>query len=108
MAFEVFLTDDAVLDLEDIYGYIAEHDTPQNADYVLDRLEKVITSLSDFPKRGAYPSELIALGIRDYRQVYFKPYRVIYRVSGKVVYVYVIADGRRDMQSLLQRRLLSA
>ena len=108
MAFEVLLTDDAVLDLEDLYSYIAEHDTPQSADYVLDRLEKTILSLAEFPKRGPYPPELIALGIRDYRQVFFKPYRVIYRVMDKAVYVYVIADGRRDLQSLLQRRLLNA
>jgi toxin ParE1/3/4 len=29
-------------------------------------------------------------------------------VIGKQVFVYVIADGRRDMQSLLERRLLGA
>jgi len=50
--------------------------------------------------------ELIAPGIRDSRQTAFKPYRVIYRVIGQKVYVYLIADGRRDMQSLLARRLL--
>ena len=32
----------------------------------------------------------------------------IYRVMVEKVYVLVIADGRRDMQSLLQRRLLQA
>jgi toxin ParE1/3/4 len=46
------------------------------------------------------------LGIRDYREVFFKPYRVIYRVMGDTVYVLLIVDGRRDMQTLLQRRLL--
>ncbi|MQM32201.1 MAG: plasmid stabilization protein, partial [Candidatus Accumulibacter phosphatis] len=52
--------------------------------------------------------ELVALGIRDYRQAAFKPYRVIYRVMGQKVFIYVIVDGRRDMQSLLARRLLGA
>jgi toxin ParE1/3/4 len=51
---------------------------------------------------------LLALGIRDYRETFFKPYRIIYRVEGKRVYVYLIADGRRDMQSLLERRLLES
>ena len=46
--------------------------------------------------------------IKDYRQVFFKPYRLIYRVMGRDVVVLVIADGRRDMQSLLTRRLLGA
>lgn len=45
--------------------------------------------------------------MREFRQVNFKPYRLIYRVVGNDVIVYIIADGRRDMQSLLERRLLS-
>ncbi|MBP6724717.1 MAG: type II toxin-antitoxin system RelE/ParE family toxin, partial [Halioglobus sp.] len=60
------------------------------------------------PQRGAYPKELMAIGLREYREIFFKPYRIIYRVMDKKVYVMVIADGRRDMQALLQRRLLQA
>jgi hypothetical protein len=37
-----------------------------------------------------------------------KPYRLIYRVHSKQVIIYVITDGRRDMGSLLSRRLLGA
>lgn len=37
-----------------------------------------------------------------------KPYRLIYRIVGEAIVVYLIADGRRDMQSLLARRLLGA
>lgn len=106
MSFEVLLTADAYVDLEDIYTYISENDSPTKADYVLDRLEEQFLSLSEQPKRGAYPKELLTLGIREYRQVFFKPYRIVYRVIDKNVYVYLIVDGRRDMQSLLQRRLL--
>jgi toxin ParE1/3/4 len=47
------------------------------------------------------------LGIREYRQSFFKLYRVIYRVIGEQVIIYLIADSRRDMQSLLSRRLLN-
>lgn len=104
--YEVLLTRGAEQDLESIYDHIAEFDCKANADNVLDRLVEVVESLAAFPERGAYPKELIALGIRDYRQTTFKPYRVIYRVMGQKVVIYVIADGRRDMQSLLARRLL--
>lgn len=106
--YEVLLTQGAEQDLESIYDYIAEFDCKANADYVLDELLKVVDSLSTFPERGAYPKELVALGIRDYRQTAFKPYRVIYRVIDQRVFIFVIADGRRDMQSLLARRLLGA
>ena len=105
---DVLLIDGVEQDLESIYDYIAEFDCRANADHVLDRLLEVVESLSTFPERGAYPKELIALGIRDYRQTAFKPYRVVYRVIGQKVYIYLIADGRRDMQSLLARRLLGA
>ena len=103
---KVLLTDDAVRDLEDIDDYITKHDSPENADYVLGKIEEIVLNLSEMPERGTYPKELSGLGIREYREVFFKPYRVIYRVLDKSIYVYVIADGRRDMHTLLGRRLL--
>jgi toxin ParE1/3/4 len=106
--FEVLLTEGAEQDLEAIHDYISEFDCVANANYVLDKLMDVVESLSKFPERGSYPKELVGLGIKEYRQTFFKPYRVIYRVAGSQVIIYLIADGRRDMQSVLARRLLGA
>ena len=108
MPFRAMLTNDAARDLEELYDYIALHDAPRKADYVLDQIEKAFSKLSEFPERGAYPKEMLTLGIREYRQIFFKPYRILYRVMEKNVYVLLIVDGRRDMQSLLLRRLLDA
>jgi toxin ParE1/3/4 len=108
MPFRVLLTNDAARDLDELYDYIALHDAPRKADNVLDQIEKDFSKLSEFPERGVYPKELLTLGIREYREIFFKPYRIIYRVMEKNVYVLLIVDGRRDMQSLLQRRLLDA
>ena len=105
-AFEVLLTADAEADLEDLFDYIAAHDSPIAANRVLDRIEKGLASLRSMPERGSYPKELLALGICDYRQIFFKPYRLIYRLVNAKVYVYLIVDGRRDMQNSLARRLL--
>lgn len=107
MSYKVLLTHSAERDLEAIYDYIAENDTQANADYVLGKLMEVAESLAAYPERGSYPKELLALGIREYRQAHFKPYRLIYRASSKQVIIYLIADGRRDMQTLLARRMLS-
>ena len=106
MSYKVLLTHGAERDLEAIYDYIAENDTQVSANYVLDKLMEVAESLADYPLRGSYPKELLSLGIREYRQAHFKPYRLIYRVSGKQVIIYLIADGRRDIQTLLTRRML--
>ncbi|ODV03126.1 MAG: plasmid stabilization protein [Rubrivivax sp. SCN 70-15] len=106
--YEVLLTQGAEQDLESIHDYIAEFDSVANANHVLDRLMEVVEGLAQFPERGNYPKELVALGIKEYRQTAFKPYRVIYRVIGSRVVIYLIVDGRRDMQSVLARRLLGA
>jgi toxin ParE1/3/4 len=108
MSFVVLMTDDAARDLDELYDYIALYDAPGKAEHVLRQIVKAFTSLPESPKRGAYSKELLALGIREYREIFFKPYRIIYRVVNKKVYVLLIADGSRDMQTLLQRRLLGA
>ncbi|WP_028453003.1 type II toxin-antitoxin system RelE/ParE family toxin [Chitinilyticum aquatile] len=106
--FEVLLTEGAEQDLEAIHDYISEFDCVGNANYVLNELMDVVDSLSKSPERGSYPKELVGLGIKEYRQTFFKPYRVVYRVIGNQVIIYLIADGRRDTQSALARRLLGA
>ncbi|MFN5268509.1 MAG: type II toxin-antitoxin system RelE/ParE family toxin [Burkholderiales bacterium] len=104
--FEVLLTQGAEQDLEAIYDYICEFNGVASANYVLDALMDVVENLSRLPERGSYPKELVSLGIKEYRQTYFKPYRVIYRVADNKVIIYLIVDGRRDMQAVLARRLL--
>jgi toxin ParE1/3/4 len=75
---------------------------------VLDRIGQDIATLADTLQRGAIPAELGVLGIRTYRELFFKPYRIVYRVLPDAVVVFLIADGRRDLRTLLQRRLLEA
>ena len=106
MAFKVVVTEDAERDLEDIVTYVAKHDSPASAEHVLNRILEVGDNLTVAPTRGAPPKELRALGDKEYRQIFFKPYRLIYRVVGQQVVIYLIADGRRDLQTLLARRLL--
>lgn len=106
--YEVLLTRGAEQDLEALYDYIAEFDCPENAARLLDQLMAVVESLEAFPESGSHPKELLALGIREYRQVVFTPYRVICRILGQQVVIFLIADGRRDFQTLLERRMLRA
>jgi toxin ParE1/3/4 len=106
MRFQVVLTEDAERDLQDLIAYVAKHDSPASAEHVLSRILEIADSFVASPTRGSQPKELRSLGDQEYRQVFFKPYRLIYRVVGQQVAIYLIADGRRDMQSLLARRLL--
>lgn len=108
--YAIELTAGAERDLDDIVAFIAKNDSPGKASALLDRLLATAETLGMAPQRGSVPRELQALGMREYRQTMFKPYRLIYTGQEQprpVVFVAVIADGRRDLGALLQRRLLS-
>ena len=104
--YAVELTEHALLDLDDIADYITSHHGEERAEHVARGIEKAYASLILFPNRGAYVRELLETGNRDFREVYFKPYRIIYRMHERKVVVFLIADGRRDMQTLVTSRVL--
>lgn len=106
MSFSVRITSAAWRDLEEIHGWIAEHDSVESAGYVLDRLWEAAEGIAAMPHRGTRPKELPAGMEAEYRQVFFKPYRVIYVVRRNEVVIHLIADGRRNLHSLLLRRLI--
>lgn len=104
--FRVVFTNHANADLLSIYRYIRKNDSPTKAEGVVDNIENVIRKLEELPERGNVPHELLGISSRDIREVNFKPYRIIYRIAGDTVIIHLIADGRRDLQALLEQRLL--
>ena len=106
MPFDVVVTAGAERDIEDIVRYVADYDGSIHAERVLAAFELACGRLGSFPERGNAPKELQIVGIKEFREVHFKPYRIIYCVDGKTIIIVCVADGRRDMQSLLQRRVL--
>jgi toxin ParE1/3/4 len=104
--YEVRLTEVAEADLESLYKYVLTTRSDEIADDLLNRIDQAIESLQMFPERGAYPSELANTGITEIRQLVYWPYRIIYEVFGRKVEILAIVDGRRDMRSLLQKRLM--
>src|SRR5262245_14232426 len=107
MIYHVRLLKDAEEDLFEIVTYVEAHDSPLNAERLLANLERTCQSLQDLPERGRVPPELKAIGVSEYREVFFKPYRIIYRMQGTTVFIYAILDGRREITDLLHQRLLS-
>lgn len=105
MSFSVKLTAAARRDLFRIYDYIYDHDSPESAEYVLTKIEDQLSALSELPTRGAVVPEMSRLGDTRFREVFFKPYRIIYEVESDIVVVYMIADGRQNMERILLARL---
>lgn len=92
-------------DLEGIVAYLADR-SPQAALATLDRLEARAKSLTTLADRGRVVPELRRLHIRQYRELLVPPYRVIYRVSGALVWVLVLVDARRNLEDVLLDRLI--
>ena len=78
----------------------------KKAENFIDNLEKTCSTLITFPNRGNIPPELERLGIFEYQEIHYKPYRIIYQIIESIVYIHCVLDGRRNLQQLLQERLL--
>lgn len=101
-------------DLRDIADYVREADSPGAAAAVARGIAKTIRELAILPGRGSVPRELEHLGRAGAcRQVFFHSYRIFYTFDetggagaiGAEVEVFLVADGRRDMDQVLAARL---
>jgi toxin ParE1/3/4 len=102
----VVFDQDAEDDLFDIYAFVALNDSVERADKLLEALRQTCQRLRKLPHRGNVVSELFAIGVPEFRELHYRPYRVIYSFEATTVCVHCILDGRRDIQDLLQERLL--
>lgn len=103
--FRVHWTEQAVRDLEEIVAYVAA-DSPGNARKLLKRLESRAEALDVAPLRGRVVPELARFGIRGWRELLVKPYRIVFRVGENEVWVLAVFDGRRDLEDVLLERLV--
>ena len=104
--YKVYISKSAEDDLLEIYKYIYFNDNEENADKIYSKLINKISALQEFPFRGHIPNELKLLNLEDFLEIILKPYRIIYQIIDKSVFVQCVLDGRRDMQKLLEERML--
>jgi len=104
--YDVIFDRDAEEDLFDIYAFVAMNDSVERADRLFAALRRTCLKLRKQPLRGNIPSELFEIGVTEFRELHYKPYRVIYSLESTTVYVHCVLDGRRDIQTILQERLL--
>ncbi len=77
MDFKVFLSDDALSDLEGIVAYIAPHN-PVAAEQMGNLLLDAALSLRTLPERGRMVPEFRR---PELREIIFRSYRIIYRIN---------------------------
>lgn len=106
MKYKVIIDPQAKSDLKEILIYAAMNDSVQSANRLLDALEEACYKLEKYPERGHIPPELRSTGIKNYLEIHYKPYRIIYEIEGKSIYIHSIIDGRRNIQEILSNRFL--
>ena len=106
MNFEVLILPEAEDDMVDKYRYVAEHDSAGHAEKLLDALERKCSLLNNAPEREHGVPELIRINVTGFREIHFKPYRIIYQVLGGRAFIHAVLDGRRELQDLLEKRLI--
>jgi plasmid stabilization system protein ParE len=93
-------------DLKELKGYMVRNfgkDTWQ-ASYT--KIKDAVNNIRTFPLGGNVPEELERLYLTQYRQVIAGMNRIIYEVRQEIIYIHIVCDTRKDMKSLLTRRLL--
>ena len=92
-------------DLKEIIEYIAT-DSPANALITLKKIKQKASSLYTLPERGRIVPELQDQSILLYRELIVPPWRIIYRISEKKVYVLSVLDARQNVEDILLKRLI--
>jgi toxin ParE1/3/4 len=103
--YAVAWSETAERDLLAIIEYIAD-DSPSRAYDVFKEVRRKASSLRSFPERGRVVPELQGQGITQYHELITGPWRIIYRISEKHVYVLSALDSRRSVEDILLGRLI--
>jgi plasmid stabilization system protein ParE len=95
--YRVEITKTAESDIHEIWNYI-EGDSPADAAQFVKRLEDTIGTLERFPLRCHAIPENALLGT-DYRHLVLDPYRIIFRIAGRTIFVLRVVHGGRLLDS---------
>jgi addiction module RelE/StbE family toxin len=106
LSYTVIWSKTAERDLERIIEFIAI-DSPADALKILTKIKKKSAALFSFPERGRIVPELQEFNILQYREIIIEPWRVIYKVIEKKVFVVSVIDSRRNIEDILLERLVN-
>lgn len=92
-------SDPAIANLGAIHDYISR-DAPGRADRFVQQLIAAADPLRDLPRMGRVTPE----GDGRQREIFFDPYRIIYRIEDDEVYIVTVVHGARDLAALWERQ----
>jgi toxin ParE1/3/4 len=92
-------------DLRDLRRYIVAKFSGQTWLETRRAIEGAVAQIEAFPLKGHVPPELRDLGLTDTYQIICGLNRIVYQIDGKVIYLHLIVDTRRDLKAVLAQRL---
>jgi len=105
--YDVIWSETSEKDLVSIVEYIAA-DSPSNASEIFKEIKQKASRLYTFPDRGRMVPELRDQGIILYRELIVPPWRIIYRISEKAVYILSVPDSRQNIEDILLKKLIGS
>jgi len=108
MKYEVVILKSAEQDLQDLRTYLLKNFGRDSWRESLEIIKAAIDNLKSFPFSGLTPDALEQINLTQYRQVLAGKNWIIYELRQRIVYIHIVTDTRRDMKTLLTRRLLRA
>ena len=106
MSFSVVFLKSAEQDVKELKHYIVNNFGRETRQATLGKLRDSIKALQTHPHAGKIPNELSTLNPPQYRQIVSGMNRIIYEIRQQTIYIHIVCDSRRDMQGLLNRRVL--
>ena len=103
MKYNIIRTDKADEQLREIIFYIADDSGSVDiALNYLEKIEKAINNLEDFPMSGSMPRYSI-LKKQGFRVLIVERHLIFYKVNynEKIVIIYAIVDGRQEYKNLI-------
>ncbi|MSP52740.1 MAG: type II toxin-antitoxin system RelE/ParE family toxin [Gammaproteobacteria bacterium] len=106
MAYQIIFPKEAKLDLKELKNYIVTNFSIEIWRRTYSKVKNAVNNLMTNPEAGGTLSELNVISSSQYRQIISGMNRIIYDIRKNIIYIHIVADSRRDMTSLVTKRLL--
>ncbi|MFZ3041354.1 MAG: type II toxin-antitoxin system RelE/ParE family toxin [Thiobacillus sp.] len=106
MSLQIVFLNSAEHDLKELKIYMVKNFDKDTWQASYTKIKDAVNTIRTFPLGGNVPEELERLNLTQYRQVIAGMNRIIYEVRQEIIYIHIVCDTRKDMKSLLTRRLL--
>jgi toxin ParE1/3/4 len=103
---KLLILDEAQEDTKDLRRYILKSFGAGTWKQTATELAVTFGNIRQFPQSGYVPAELADFGGLHFREALSGQNRIIYELRDDTIYIHVVTDARRDLRTLLQKRLL--